>query len=63
MTVTLGKRVRLDADNACKVGIDALVNAGVIHSDAFVVRATANVIKTDRDNPHTDYKVTLLENK
>jgi hypothetical protein len=39
------------------------VSAGVIHSDAFVTRAIANIIKDDRDNPHTFYKVSLLESK
>jgi Holliday junction resolvase RusA-like endonuclease len=57
MTVTLGPRQRGDEDNFHKVGLDALVSAGVIHSDAYA-HCVCDVIRDDRENPHTQYIVT-----
>lgn len=59
--VYLGERQRGDADNFLKCGIDGLVRAGVIHSDANVYQSLARVHKDERDNPHTTYLVTRLE--
>lgn len=56
--VYLGAKQRGDADNFLKCGIDALVNCGVIHSDAFVSESRAIVHKDQRDNPRTTYFVT-----
>jgi Holliday junction resolvase RusA-like endonuclease len=58
--VYLGKRQRLDADNAGKVLLDALENCGVIHSDAFVQDSRIEIIKDQRDNPRTEVEVTRL---
>lgn len=41
--VVLGKKQRQDADNGLKVGLDALKDAGVIHSDARVQEAIGRV--------------------
>lgn len=60
--VWLGAKQRGDADNFLKCGIDGLVSAGVIHSDANVYRCEAFVHKEDRDNPRTLYIVSRLEN-
>jgi hypothetical protein len=60
--VYLGHRQRGDADNFLKCGIDALVKAGVIHSDANVFESAARVHKHVRENPHTTYFVRRLEN-
>lgn len=43
VTVFLGTKQRQDADNGLKVGIDALKEAGVIHSDARVQEAIGRV--------------------
>lgn len=61
--VFLGPRQRLDFDNGFKCGLDALVRAGVIHSDAAVDGAQSNCIvhKDERTNPRTEYTVTRLE--
>lgn len=59
--VYLGHRQRGDADNFLKCGIDALVKAGVIHSDANVFESAARVHKHIRENPHTTYFVRRLE--
>lgn len=40
--LNLGKKVRLDLDNAPKLILDALVDAGVIHSDAAVTDLTVH---------------------
>lgn len=58
--VVLGKRQRLDADNAGKVLLDALQNCGVIHSDAYVAVSTIEIVKNDRENPRTEVEVTVL---
>jgi Holliday junction resolvase RusA-like endonuclease len=63
MDIYLGPNQRLDADNAGKVGIDALVNCGVIHSDAYVAPFIVTTHKDDRTNPRTEYLVTRLEGK
>jgi Holliday junction resolvase RusA-like endonuclease len=52
--VYLGKRQRLDNDNAGKVLYDALQYAGVIHSDAFVADGRIEIFKDDRENPRTE---------
>jgi Holliday junction resolvase RusA-like endonuclease len=58
--VYLGKGQRLDGDNAGKVGVDALVYAGVIHADH---RVQSHLIPHDEDraNPRTEYTVERLE--
>jgi hypothetical protein len=56
--VYLGPNQRLDADNGGKCAVDALVKAGVIHSDAFVAPFTINPHRDDRSNPRTEYLVT-----
>jgi len=60
--VYLGEKQRGDADNFLKCGIDALVRAGVIHSDANVFQTSARVHKDSRHDPHTTYLVTRMEN-
>lgn len=62
--VYLGPRQRLDFDNGFKCGLDALVKAGVIHSDAAVdgAHAVCIVHKDERTNPRTEYLITRLEN-
>ena len=55
--VYLGKRQRLDADNAGKVCLDALQNCGVIHSDAYVIECKLNLHKEDRQHPRTEFLV------
>lgn len=61
--IYLPHRARLDFDNGLKCGCDALVNAGVIHSDAKVDGGHSNCIihRDDRDNPRTEYTVERLE--
>ena len=59
--VYLGERQRGDADNFLKCSIDALVRAGIIHSDANVYQSLARVHKDERHNPRTEYRVTRLE--
>jgi Holliday junction resolvase RusA-like endonuclease len=54
--VVLGPGQRGDEDNFLKCGLDALVWAGVIHSDAFA-HCVCDVIRHDRSKPHTDYIV------
>jgi Holliday junction resolvase RusA-like endonuclease len=61
MEVFLGPKKRLDIDNALKVGVDALVRAHVIHTDAAVNTCTATIHRDERDNPRTVYHVTRLE--
>jgi Holliday junction resolvase RusA-like endonuclease len=63
MDVYLGPRQRGDFDNFWKCGLDALVNCGVIHSDAFVDGENSKCVvhKDDRENPRTEYLVTRLE--
>jgi hypothetical protein len=58
--IYLGKGQRLDADNSAKIGIDALVYAGVIHADH---RVQSHLIPHDEDrqNPRTEYTVERLE--
>jgi Holliday junction resolvase RusA-like endonuclease len=59
--VYLGPNMRGDEDNFLKCGVDALVHAGVIHSD----NNSHNIIhvhRDQRDNPRTKYHVVRLEN-
>ena len=63
LDVYLGERQRGDGDNFLKCGIDALTRAGIIHSDANVYQSLARVHKDQRENPHTTYLVTRLEEK
>jgi hypothetical protein len=60
MTVVLGPGQRGDEDNFHKVGLDALVYAGVIHSDAYA-HCVCNVIRNDRGRPKTSYLVSRIE--
>jgi hypothetical protein len=57
MTVVLGPRQHGDEDNFFKVGVDSLVSAGVIHSDAYA-HCVCDVVRDDRANPRTEYTVT-----
>jgi hypothetical protein len=57
MTVVLGPRQKGDEDNFFKCGIDSLVRAGVIHTDAYA-HCVCDVIRNDRTNPRTEYTVT-----
>ena len=59
--VYLGPRQRLDADNCGKLLCDALENAGVIHSDAFVEDFRVRPHKDERDNPRTEFVVSRME--
>jgi hypothetical protein len=59
--VWLGPHQRLDADNSGKVICDALQNARVIHSDAFVKNFQVTIHKDDRANPRTEIAVERLE--
>lgn len=56
----LGKRQRLDADNAFKIAIDALVYAGVIHAD-HCCEVFAPVPERDWDDPRTEFTVQRME--
>lgn len=58
--VYLGPKQRLDADNAGKVALDALQNAGVLHSDAYVHECRLLVHKFQRDRPRTEFLVERL---
>lgn len=55
--VYLGKRQRMDADNAGKTALDSLQWAGIIHSDAYVSNCELNIHKEDRANPRTEFLV------
>ena len=55
--VYLGVGQRGDADNFNKIAVDALVNCGLIHSDAFMRSCLVTVHKEDRLNPRTEYAV------
>jgi hypothetical protein len=57
MIVVLGPRQSGDEDNFFKCGVDALVHAGVIHSDAYA-HCVCDVIRNDRGKPKTVYTVT-----
>jgi Holliday junction resolvase RusA-like endonuclease len=57
ITIFLGPRARLDADNGNKVVLDALEKAGVIHSDARVRACKANIVDDQRDNPRTHIRI------
>jgi Holliday junction resolvase RusA-like endonuclease len=61
--VYLGERQRGDFDNFWKCGLDALVNCGMIHSDAAVdgEHSKCVVHKDERENPRTTYLVTRME--
>lgn len=61
IVVHLGPRQRGDADNFLKCGLDGLVKAGVIHSDAAVKTCKVTVDRENRAEPHTDYRVSILE--
>ena len=63
--VYLGPRQRGDFDNFWKVGLDALANCGVIHSDGAVSGQHSRCVvhKEDRQNPRTEYVVTRLESE
>jgi Holliday junction resolvase RusA-like endonuclease len=63
INVYLGPRQRIDFDNAWKCGLDSIVKAGVIHSDAAVDGEASRCIvhKDQRDNPRTEYRVIRME--
>jgi Holliday junction resolvase RusA-like endonuclease len=61
VTIYLGPNQRLDADNGGKLALDGLVNAGVIHSDAYVSRCEMKVVKTERENPRTSFLVARVK--
>jgi len=60
--VYLGHKQRLDSDNSLKVAIDALVYAGVLHSDAYVTESKAVIVKNERHDPRTHFIVERMEN-
>jgi Holliday junction resolvase RusA-like endonuclease len=62
MVVVLGRGQKGDEDNFHKVGLDALTDAGVIHSDAYA-HCVCDVIRNDRGNSRTVYTVTRKDNK
>jgi Holliday junction resolvase RusA-like endonuclease len=59
--VYLGPRQRLDADNCGKLLCDALEDAGVIHSDAFVADFRVFPHKDRRYDPGTTFIVSRME--
>jgi hypothetical protein len=61
--VYFGPGARGDCDNFWKCGLDALVHAHVIHSDACVDgEASRCVVHRDqRDNPRTEYQILRTE--
>jgi len=58
-TVHLGKGGKGDVDNFAKCILDALKDAGVIHSDSAVTDLTLRK-RRDRENPRTEITVTGL---
>lgn len=61
VTVTLGPKQSLDASNSIKVAEDALVQCGVIHSDARVAEVIGRVIWNKRaEGPRTDITVEVI---
>lgn len=56
-TVVLGPKARGDADNFGKAICDGLQYAGVIDTDAKVEQCVINVVRDDRENPHTYFLV------
>jgi Holliday junction resolvase RusA-like endonuclease len=59
LSVFLGAGARGDADNFGKCALDALVSAGVIHSDAAIESLTINKFR-DRENPRTEITVEAM---
>lgn len=59
LSVFLGAGARGDVDNFGKCPLDALVSAGVIHSDAAVESLTINKFR-DKENPRTEITVEAL---
>lgn len=59
LQIFLGKDDRGDVDNFCKVSLDSLVDAGVIHSDAAIRELK---VRKDRDwlKPRTVFLVETL---
>lgn len=62
INVVLGPQMRLDCDNSAKVGLDALQDAGVIHSDAKVIECILTIDRKHRSNPRTEFCVSRMEN-
>lgn len=56
LTIYLGKDQKLDVDNAPKCVLDAMVDCGVIHSDAAVRKLTIEKHR-DWDSPRTEIHV------
>jgi crossover junction endodeoxyribonuclease RusA len=56
LSVFLGAGARGDVDNFGKCALDALVSAGIIHSDAAIQSLTINKFR-DRENPRTEITV------
>jgi len=63
--VYLGPGARGDFDNFWKCGLDALVKAHVIHTDACVDGEASRCVvhKDQRDNPRTEYQVIRTEKR
>jgi Holliday junction resolvase RusA-like endonuclease len=61
--VFLPPKARGDFDNFWKAGLDALVHAGAIHTDAAVDGSASRCIvhKDQRDNPRTEYRIIRME--
>lgn len=57
--VMLAAKQRLDCDNAVKVPMDALVDCGVIHSDAAVTTLSVSMGR-DAANPRTEIEISVL---
>lgn len=57
ITIYLGPRARLDADNGNKLVLDSLQKARVIHSDARVRACKSIIVDDQRHNPRTHIKI------
>lgn len=61
ITIYLGPRARLDADNGNKLVLDSLQRARVIHSDARVRECKSTIVDDQRHNPRTHIKIWRVE--
>lgn len=57
ITIYLGPRERLDADNGNKLVLDSLQRARVIHSDARVRACRSIIVDDQRANPRTHIRI------
>lgn len=56
LKIFLGKKQKGDVDNFCKVCLDGLKEAGVIYSDAAIIKLTVEKFR-DLRNPRTEFEV------